>query len=626
MLTIQDVTLRVGARVLLDAATAQIPAGWRVGLVGRNGTGKSTLLKLMMGKVVAEAGAIAIPPKTSIGWVAQEAPGGATTPLALVLAADRERAALLGEAETATDPHRIAEIHTRLADIGAHRAEARAATILAGLGFDEAAQARPLQEFSGGWRMRVALAAALFGEPDVLLLDEPTNHLDLEAALWLEDYLASWPRTLIVVSHDRDLLNKVPRAILHLDGAKLTLYRGGYDTFEKTRREKLALQAAAHARQAAARRRIQAFVDRFRAKATKARQAQSRLKMLERMEPIAPVANEAPVTFDLPMPEPLSPPIVDCQSASAGYGDTAILTRLDLRIDMDDRIGLMGANGNGKTTLLRLLADRLKPIDGRVRKSARLVVGYFAQNQVEELNGALTALGQLQALEPMATQEKLRAHLGAFGFPGERAEIAIANLSGGEKARLALAVICRKAPQLLLLDEPTNHLDIDSRRALIEALNAYDGAVVLVSHDPYLLEACVDRLWLASAGTVTPFDGDLADYRRHLADERKRARDNGTAAPKRDGAPNRKDDRRARAQARQALAPLRKAAKDAEARMERLTGARDALRAKLADPAVYDGPLDAVTALTRDLAETQAALEAAETDWLAAQEALEQAG
>jgi len=627
MLTIQDLSYRVGGRLLLERATAQIPTNWRVGLIGKNGAGKSTLLGLIRGDIAPETGEISRPPRARLGWLSQEAPGGPQSLIDFVLAADLERAALLAEAETATDPHRIGDIHNRLADISSHTAEARAAVILAGLGFDAAAQQRPLSEFSGGWRMRVALAAALFAEPDILLLDEPTNHLDLEAALWLETYLASWPRTLLVVSHDRGLLNKVPQAILHLENGRLTLYKGGYDFFERTRREKLALQAAHYAKQQDERRHIQAFIDRFRSKATKARQAQSRIKMLERMEPIAPVTEESATRFKLPKPEPLSPPIIDCEDVAVGYGDVPILSRLGLRVDMDDRIGLLGANGNGKTTLLKLLSDRLKPISGKLRKSSKLSVGYFAQNQLEELDGALTPIEQIAVLQPMATEEKIRGHLGAFGFPGSRAEVKIADLSGGEKARIALSLICLGNPHLLLLDEPTNHLDIDSRRALIDALNNYEGAVILVSHDPYLLESCVDRLWLVGNGTVTPYEGDLTEYRRLLTDER-RAEKKAAKEAERDGAeegPSKRDERRARADARQALAPLRKKAQAAEKAMDRLTKERETIQHNLANPALYSGSPDRLTELNKDLARVEQQLAEQEAIWLEAEEALAEA-
>ncbi|MEQ8604524.1 MAG: ABC-F family ATP-binding cassette domain-containing protein [Marivibrio sp.] len=643
MLILRDITLRVGGRVLLDGASAQIPDGHRIGLVGRNGTGKTTLLRLILGDIAADGGEVTYGARESVGAVAQEAPADDRPPLAHVLAADRRLAALTAEAETATDPDRIGELHARLADLGAHRAEARAARILSGLGFNEAAQARPVREFSGGWRMRVALAGALFAEPDILLLDEPTNHLDLESALWLESYLQSYPRTLILVSHDRGLLNRIPTEILHLFDGKLTLYTGGYDDFEALRRERQAHQKALQAKQEAQRRHIMSFVDRFRYKASKARQAQSRLKMLERMEPIAIAAEDPTVSFDLPTPEILPPPIVALEEASVGYDPTKpVLRRLSLRIDMDDRIALLGANGNGKTTLLKLFAGKLKPLDGKMRKPSKLEVGYFAQNSMEELHPRLSALEQIQALEPMAAETKLRAHLGRFGFPQAMADTKIAKLSGGEKARLALALICRKHPHLLLLDEPTNHLDIDSRQALIQALAAYEGAVVIVTHDPYLVDATADRLWLVRGGDVKPFDGDVADYRTMLERERRAARAEEKAEakaaaaeavapadepvappPAAPAAP--KADRRARAQAREKLAPLRKATKELETKLDRLNAEKARVDGQLADPATYDGPAARLSDLTKLSSDLARAIEKTEEAWLAAHEALEAA-
>ena len=561
-----------------------------------------------------------------IGTVAQEAPGGSQTPLEIVLAADRERAALLAEAETASDPHRVAEIHERLADIEAHRAQARAAAILAGLGFDEAGQARPADEFSGGWRMRIALAAVLFSEPDLLLLDEPTNHLDLEAAMWLEGFLAGYPNTMLLVSHDRDLLNRSVGGILHLDGRKLVSYRGGYDRFERTRREALVRQSAMAARQTAERKRIEAFIERFRYKASKARQAQSRIKALEKMEPVAAVVADRTERFDFPQPEPLAPPIVTLEGAATGYeAGKPVLRRLNLRIDMDDRIALLGANGNGKTTLLRLLAKRLGPLEGKVQRSGKLKVGYFAQNQLEELPERQTPVQHMTALMPLLGEAKLRSQLGRFGLTGDRATTRIADLSGGEKARLLLATITREAPHLLLLDEPTSHLDVDAREALMQALNEYQGAVLLVSHDAHLVDLVADRLWLVADGTCKPFEGDLADYRRRLLDAAREERRQGRGA--RPEAPASKaDERRRRAGARAATAGLRKAVKAAEARMERLQVEKDTLQARLADPKLYDGPAGDATALNRRAGEIDREIAAAESDWLSAQEAQDAAG
>ncbi|MEX2449981.1 MAG: ABC-F family ATP-binding cassette domain-containing protein, partial [Rhodospirillales bacterium] len=488
MLHINDLSYRIGGRLLFDAASLHLPKGHKVGLVGRNGTGKTTLFRLIIGEIAPDGGTIALAGRTRIGRVAQEAPSGPESLLDTVLAADSELAALTLEAETARDPHRIAEIHTRLADIDAHTAPARAASILAGLGFDEAAQALPCSDFSGGWRMRVALAGTLFARPDLLLLDEPTNHLDLEATLWLESYLANWRGTLLIISHDRDLLNKAVDGIVHLHSEKLTRYAGGYDRFERTRREQLAHQAALHSKQLEERRHIQAFVDRFRAKATKARQAQSRLKMLARMEPIASVMEERTITFRFPDPAPLSPPLVAMDDLSVGYGGKAVLSRLNMRIDGDDRIALLGANGNGKSTLVKMLAGRLKPMDGRITKSKKLKIGYFAQHQAEELNMNATPLEELTHHMDMVPESRVRAHLGRFGFGEDKVGTRIRDLSGGEKARLLFCLMSIEAPHILLLDEPTNHLDVDAREALVQGLSAYNGAVVLVSHDAHLIE------------------------------------------------------------------------------------------------------------------------------------------
>ena len=623
MLTIDGLTYRIAGRTLLDRATARLPAGARIGLVGRNGTGKSTLLGLIAGTVAPDDGEIRIRNRARIGTVAQETPVGKQSPMDIVLAADIERAALLAESDTATDPHRVAEIHERLADIEAHRAEARAATILAGLGFDEEAQTRPIEKFSGGWRMRVALAAVLFSEPDLLLLDEPTNHLDLEAAMWLEGYLASYPNTMLLVSHDRDLLNKAVDGIWHLEAQKLVAYRGGYDRFERTRREALVLQSAMATRQAAERKRIEGFIDRFRYTASKARQAQSRIKALEKMEPVAAVIEDRTERFDFPQPKPLAPPIVTLDGASVGY-DAAnpVLRGMNLRIDMDDRIALLGANGNGKTTLLRLLAKRLSPLEGTVTRSGKLNVGYFAQNQMEELPEGQTAVQHMMVLMPQLGEARVRGHLGRFGLTGDRAVTRIADLSGGEKARLLLATITRDAPHLLLLDEPTNHLDVDAREALVQALNEYQGAVILVSHDSHLVELTADRLWLVADGTCKSYEGDLGDYRQLLLDsaraDRRQARGVKPRVPV-----NKADERRRRAEARTVTANLRKAIKAAESRVEKLQAEKVTLHERLGDPKFYDGPAAEVAALNKRAGEIDRQIETAETEWLEAQAALE---
>ncbi len=517
MLHINALTCRLGERVLIDNATVALPSGARVGLVGRNGAGKTTLFRLIRGDLSPESGSISVPRDARLGSVEQEAPGGDQTLIDFVLSADVERAALLAEAESASDPERIADIQTRLIDIGAHAAPARAARILSGLGFDEDAQNRALAEYSGGWRMRVALAAVLFSAPDLLLLDEPTNYLDLEGVLWLSDYLKSCPSTILVISHDRDLLDDVAGHILHLDRAKLTLWSGGYSSFERQRREQQALQGKALKKQEERRAHLQAFVDRFRASATKATQAQSRLKMLARMEPITAIVDEAVLPFRWPpIARRLSPPIVTMEKVSAGYGERTVLSRIDLTLSNDDRIGLLGANGNGKSTFAKLVGGRLAPMAGRMVRANKLDVGFFAQHQVDDLEPGGTPYSHVAERMRGAVESKIRGRAAMIGFSGARANTKVDQLSGGEKARLLMGLATFDGPQLLIFDEPTNHLDIDSRAELIEAINEYEGACILVSHDRRLLEACVDRLWLVANGTVRPFEGDIADYGRYV--------------------------------------------------------------------------------------------------------------
>ncbi|MEL0105511.1 MAG: ABC-F family ATP-binding cassette domain-containing protein [Rhodospirillaceae bacterium] len=624
MLHINDLSYRIGGRLLFDGASVHVPKGHKVGLVGRNGTGKTTLFRMILDEVAPDGGSIRLAGRTRIGCIAQEAPSGEASLLETVLAADTELAALTKEAETANDPNRIAEIHTRLADIDAHTATARAAAILAGLGFDEAGQARACSEFSGGWRMRVALAGTLFARPDLLLLDEPTNHLDLEATLWLENYLSTWPGTLIVISHDRDLLNRAVDTIVHLHNQKLTRYAGGYDRFERTRRENLSRQAALHSKQLDEQRRIQTFVDRFRAKATKARQAQSRLKMLARMEPIASVMEERTTTFTFPNPTDLSPPLIAMDRVTIGYDDKPVLSGLDLRIDHDDRIALLGANGNGKSTLMKLLAARLKPMDGKVTKSSKLKIGYFAQHQADELNLSSTPLETLTQRLEMTTESKVRAHLGRFGFGADKAETKIGDLSGGEKARLLFCLMSIEAPHILLLDEPTNHLDVDAREALVQGLNAYEGTVILVSHDTHLIKLISDRLWLIDDGRCEPFDGDLDDYRRLLLDQaRQRRRESKTE--KSNGHADKIDkkaERQERARAREQTAGFRKKAQAAEHKLEKLSQQKTEIEQQLADPSLYEGHSHDLRALNMKLADVEKAMEAAEQDWMNAEEKL----
>jgi ATP-binding cassette, subfamily F, member 3 len=624
MLHINDLVFRIGGRALFDQATVHIPAGARVGLVGRNGAGKSTLFKLILGEYAPDGGDISIRPRARVGRVAQEAPEGETSLLDCVLGADTERSQLLEEAETSHDPHILAEVHERLNAIDAHSAPARAAAILAGLGFGSDAQARPVSSYSGGWRMRVALAAVLFIRPDLMLLDEPTNHLDLEATLWLQSYLSTYPGTLVVISHDRELLNEVCNRIVHLDRTKLVPYGGNYDDFERTRREKMDLAAKAQVKQLEQRRKIQGFIDRFRAKASKARQAQSRVKMLERMGPVVSVIEDRGMSFDFPDPEPMSPPIIAIDNGIAGYGDKTVLSGLNIRVDMDDRIALLGANGNGKSTLSKVLSGRLQLLGGDIHRPAKLRIGYFAQHQTDELNMAATPYDHMAALMKDAPEAKVRAQLGRFGFEQDRADVKVANLSGGEKARLLFALMSRDAPHLMILDEPTNHLDIDAREALVAALNAYDGAVVLVSHDPHLVELVADSLWLVADGKVAPFDGDLADYRKFLLDQARDAR-RGDNVGERAASGNRKDERRAAAEARAQTAPLRKKVQDAEKRLEKLGTDKAKIEAKLADPKLYSGPGEAVAKLQKDLAELDRAIANTESEWLELHEQLEAA-
>src|SRR5271167_4189465 len=547
MLHINALTYRLGERLLIDGATVALPSGARVGLVGRNGAGKTTLFRLIRGDLSPESGAISAPKGARLGSVEQEAPGGAETLIDFVLAADVERAALIAEAESASDPERIADIQTRLVDIDAHAAPARAARILSGLGFDEEAQNRALEEFSGGWRMRVALAAVLFSEPDLLLLDEPTNYLDLEGVLWLTDYLKNCPATILVISHDRDLLDDVAQQILHLDRGKLTLWSGGYSSFERQRHEQQILAGKAAKKQEEKRAHLQAFVDRFRAKASKAVQAQSRLKMLAKMEPIAAIVDDNVQPFKWPpVVKRLSPPIVTMDKVSAGYDGRAVIGRIDLSLADDDRIGLLGQNGNGKSTFAKLIAGRLEPMAGKMTRANRLQVGYFAQHQIDELEPGRSVYDHVAERMRGEAISKIRGRAAMIGFSGARADTKVDSLSGGEKARLMMGLAAFDGPQLLILDEPTNHLDIDSRGELIEAINTYEGACILVSHDRRLLEACVDRLWLTANGTVKPFEGDLADYGRFVlgpdarpAQVRKRepAAPARAAGPKREPAP-----------------------------------------------------------------------------------------
>lgn len=614
MLKISDITYSVEGRPLFEGASATIPDGHKVGLVGRNGAGKTTLFRLIRGDLALEGGEISLPARARIGGVAQEVPSSETSLIDTVLAADTERAALLAEAETATDPHRIAEVQTRLADIDAWSAEARAAAILRGLGFDAEAQRRPCSDFSGGWRMRVALAGVLFAQPDLLLLDEPTNYLDLEGALWLESYLAKYPHSVIIISHDRGLLNRAVGAILHLEDRKLTLWNGPYDQFARQRAAARAVQAAEAKKQEARRAHLQSFVDRFKAKASKAVQAQARVKMLEKMEPITAPEEAAKQVFTFPAPEQLSPPIISMEGCAVGYGGPPVLRRLSLRIDQDDRIALLGRNGEGKSTLSKLLAGKLQPSEGHVTRSGKLRIGYFAQHQVDELELDETPLQHIQRLRPAEAQPRLRARLAGFGLLADQAETQVRKLSGGQKARLSLLLATLDAPHLLILDEPTNHLDIESREALVEALTAYSGAVILVSHDMHLLGLVADRLWLVKGGAVAPYSGDLEAYRAELLA--------GDPAEK---PPAKPKDKPARP-SRDAILALRAEARKCEERVNKLSEMIEKLDTILADAALYEpGKAAEAEKWMKKHAEARDGLARAEALWLEALEALETA-
>ena len=612
MLSLTGLTYRLGNRLLLDNATAQLPTAARTGLIGRNGCGKSTLFKLILGEIALESGTIAMPRQAILSHVAQEAPGGPETLLDTVLAADTERVMLLKEAQTATDPARIADIQLRLADIGAEAAPARAASILSGLGFSAGDIRRPCSEFSGGWRMRVALAAVLFREPDLLLLDEPTNYLDIEGAFWLTEHLKRYPHTLVVISHDRDFLDEVTDHTLHMDRGKLTLYRGGYSSFARQRAEKAALAEKAAEKQAAERAHLQAFIDRFKAKASKAKQAQSRVKRLEKLGPVATSAREEAAEIHLRDPEkPLQPPILSMEAASVGYGERTVLSGLTLRIAEDDRIGLLGQNGNGKSTLVKLIAGRLEAKSGEVTRARGMNIAYFAQHQLDELDSDATPALLVRRKLPQAGEAVVRSAAARLGFGAEKSDTPIRQLSGGEKARLLLGLAAFEGPHLLILDEPTNHLDIPMRDALVEALAGYKGAVIIVSHDRSLLDAACDRLWVVAEGRVKPFEDDLDAYARLVLEAR---RDSGKREA--EAAPSAKEDRRAAAEKRQNQKPLREKTKVLEQQVEKLTALLVRADEALAKPAIFrDQPAKAAQ-LAKDRAMLAEKLAAAEEEWL----------
>ncbi len=621
MLNLNGITVRLGGRTIIDRASAALPPRSRIGLIGRNGAGKSTLMKVMIGALDPDEGSLEMPRNTRIGYIAQEAPSGDATPIDTVLAADVERAALMLETEGCEDMDRLGEIYERLNAIDAYTANARASRILVGLGFDEEMQQRPLDSYSGGWKMRVALAALLFSEPDLLLLDEPSNHLDLEATLWLESFLKAYPGMMVVISHERDLLNNVVDNILHLEGGKVTLYTGGYDSFERQRAERAAQLAAAKASQDAQRAKLQDFIARNSARASTAKQAQSRVKALARMQPIAAMAEDPTLSFDFPDPDPLRPPLITLDMASVGYAaGTPILERLNLRLDPDDRIALLGRNGNGKTTLARLLAAQLAPMDGAMNAAGKMRVGYFTQYQVEELDGDDTPLEHMTRQMQGSTPAAVRAQLGRFGFSGQKATTEVKKLSGGERARLALALITREAPHMLILDEPTNHLDVDAREALVQALNGYSGAVVLVSHDRHMLELTADRLVLVDSGTAKEFSGSIEDYTDFILGKNQPKSDGGSKSGK-------KGDRASQAQDRQKAQQLRKDVNSAEAELERLTKERNAIDEAMFAPDKAAPKYAKMTMgdLSRLRGEVNTQVDAAEQRWLELSEQLETA-
>lgn len=613
MLTITNLTYRIQGRPLFEGASLVLPAGAKAGFVGRNGSGKTTLFRLIQNQIAPDSGSIDVVRKARIGSVAQEAVASQQSVLDVVLAADTERAALTAEADHATDAHRIAEIHTRLADIDAHTAEARASTILKGLGFEQDRQLAPTSELSGGWRMRVSLAGVLFSQPDLLLLDEPTNYLDLEGTLWLEKYLATYPYTVFMISHDRDLLNKAVNSIVHLERGTLTYYKGGYDTFEETRRMQMELNNKSREKTLAQIAHLQSFVDRFKAKATKAAQAQARVKMIAKLKPPAALFDEHVSPFSFPQPKKIpASPMITFDDVSVGYGDKVVLKRITNRIDPDDRIALIGVNGNGKSTFAKLLAGDLKPMAGQIRKSKGLEIAYFAQHQMDKLRPEWTPFEHIIELMPYDSEAKRRSRVAQMGLSTSRMDTKAGDLSGGERARLLMGLITFGGPGMMILDEPTNHLDIDSRDALVAALNDYEGAVLIISHDRHLIDATVDKLWIAQNGTVEEFTEDLDFYQRMLTS----SGNSRGASAKGVVVEDRKVQRQEAAARRAEIAPLRKQIKDAETKIARLRNELAKVDTILADPKTYDGAPARIALLGKDKARFESEIANVEEKWL----------
>jgi ATP-binding cassette subfamily F protein 3 len=632
MLQINDLTFRIDGRALFEGASAQIAGGWKVGLVGRNGTGKSTLLRIIREEIAKGEGngdgSIRINRGAKMGFVLQEVPANDTTLLDVVLEADIERASLMREADTCEDPMRIGEIHERLADIDAWSGEARAAEILVGLGFTQNDLTRACKEFSGGWRMRAALGGVLFAQPELLLLDEPTNYLDLEGAAWLETYLRKYPHTVIIVSHDRDLLNRSVTHILAVENTKLVLQAGGYDTYLQRRAERTAHLAAQKEKQDVQRAHMQSFVDRFKAKASKARQAQSRVKMLEKMTVITVPLAERTIPFKFYEAEELASPILELDKVDMGYATgKPVLERVSLRLDFDDRIAIVGANGQGKTTLVKSIAQKLPLLQGVRRASKNLRIGYFSQDQLDELRAGETVLDHVKDLLPNGTQAAVRALAAQFGFGAEKCETKVDKLSGGEKVRLLMGLTTYKKPHILILDEPTSHLDIDSREALIYALNEFNGAVLVITHDTYLAEATADRLWLVNNGKANPYDGDLADYKALVlaADRPDSDKQHAIARAEIASAAAKAEDKPKGEKSKSApkLSFKQKhRIETAEKELEKARAALELLDRDLSDPDTFTHKADAEGKL-KARAKVQAQLDAAEAEWLEAMEALE---